>query len=379
MSATRVLQLICPAGFYGAERWILALANNLDPQRVRCDLAVTRETSGPIEIAERFATRDGAVFELPMHGRFDPAIIGRLCRLIRERDIDIIHSHGYKADILGLIAARRTGIRALSTPHGFENSDDWKLRLYLWLGSRTFRHFDAVAPLSPQLCEDVIGYGARAERVHCINNGVDLTEVEAVCDDPAPGPEKTGPRIGYIGQLIGRKNIDALIEVFDHLWRDHPGAELCLIGDGDDRARLEARAAALPSGERIRFLGFRDDRLAWLKTFDCFAMTSTLEGIPRCLMEAMAMGVPVSAYRIPGIDRLIRSGENGLLAPLHDTDTLLEHWRTLLLDPQTRQTLVDQARQRVLRHFSAERMAEEYGDLYDDLLSGPAGARKRHV
>ena len=108
----RVLQFITPAGFYGAERWVLALANNIDKEHVVCDLAVTRE--GPAQdlaLAEYYPTDSGQqVHYLDMKGRFDPSVVKQLCQVIRDRGIDVIHTHGYKSDILGLIAARRTGI-----------------------------------------------------------------------------------------------------------------------------------------------------------------------------------------------------------------------------------------------------------------------------
>ena len=120
MTRINVLQFITPAGFYGAERWVLALANNIDTTTVNCDLAVTRENADQdLTVAEQYPTSEGQkVHYLDMNGRFDARVIKELCRVIRERNIHIIHTHGYKSDILGLIAARRTGIKCVSTPHG---------------------------------------------------------------------------------------------------------------------------------------------------------------------------------------------------------------------------------------------------------------------
>lgn len=367
--AVKVLQLICPTGFYGAERWILTLGKNLDKAKVQCDLAVTVEPGLPeLELEKQYRLLVGTTHKLQMKGRFDVGVIFRLCSLIRKEGYQIIHTHGYKSDILGLIAARLTGIRALSTPHGFENADDWKLKAYIGMGNHFLKWFDQVAPLSDQLCNDMNTIGVRHSKVRYIQNGVDLDEVEQHRIDPKQLP-KSRRRVGFIGQMISRKNIFDLLDIFDDIASRHDNVELKLLGDGDQRPALEARARTLASRDRIEFLGFRDDRLEWLKSFDLFAMTSTLEGIPRCLMETMAMGVPVAAYKIPGIDQLVFHDETGLLAELGDRNTLTRHWEALLFDAQCASRIADSARNYVLDNFSGRRMAQEYDRLYRDMLA----------
>ena len=132
MGKINVLQFICPSGFYGAEMWILALAKHLNPSRVRCQLVITREAGDQnIEVINRFKSLGLQAHQLKMHGRFDPIAIIGLRKLIRREKIQIIHTHGYKSDILGLFAARISGIKALATPHGFENAKDPKLQLFI--------------------------------------------------------------------------------------------------------------------------------------------------------------------------------------------------------------------------------------------------------
>ena len=107
-----ILQFICPTGFYGAERWVLALARHLPKDQIRCDLAVTLEhNSKDLKLVKKYRQDYGEAFEIPMSNRFDLGVIKKLVSLIKERDIDIIHSHGYKSDILGIIAARKAGVK----------------------------------------------------------------------------------------------------------------------------------------------------------------------------------------------------------------------------------------------------------------------------
>lgn len=346
----------------------MALARYL-PADVSCDLAVTHEAENQdLKLVREYRSQAlGDVFELPMRHRFDTRVVTELAGLLVDEQIDVIHTHGYKSDILGIVAARRAGIPCLVTPHGFENARDLKLRFFIWAGCRALRHADAVAPLSRQLGDDARAAGVAEERLHYIQNGVDLGEVEAERKRPKPATEGKR-RIGFIGQLISRKNVAELLRIFDRIHSERGGdVELLLLGDGGERVALEALAKTLGSHGDIHFLGFREDRLALLHSFDLFTMTSSLEGIPRCLMEACAMGVPVAAYGIPGVDQLLEHDQTGLLAAPGDSDTLGTHWLRILNDSELAARLGAKARLFVQEHYSAHRMAREYTALFHRL------------
>ena len=367
-----VLQFTCPDGFYGAERWILALAKNLDDEIINCGLAITVEpNSENQEIAQHYRALGKEVIEVGMNSRFDITVIYKLCKLVKSRNIDIIHSHGYKSDILGLIVARLTGIRALTTPHGFVDVSDWKLRMYYNVGNRFFKWFDVVAPLSEQLCLDVEEFGVPKSKIKYIRNGVDLDEVEAVRANAecTLEKEKGVKRVGFIGQITRRKNVFDILDVFENMHSKYGKLELVLLGDGEQREELQNYANKLNSGLSIKFLGFQDNRLEWLRTFDIFVITSTLEGIPRCLMEAMAMGVPVAAYNIPGVDQLITHGDTGLLAPLGDKQELSDCWEKILYKENYAKEISDSAKSYMHDKFSGKRMAQDYTDLFQEMVA----------
>ena len=106
----------------------------------------------------------------------------------------------------------------------------------------------------------------------------------------------------------------------------------------------------------------------YLKDMDLFVMTSRDEGIPRCLMEAMGMEVPVAAYDIPGVDQLVTHNKTGLLAEFGDIDTLSEYWIQLLTNQKMAKNLAKEGRIFVNYRFSARRMAEEYCALFSNIL-----------
>ncbi|MEP0355645.1 MAG: glycosyltransferase [Paraglaciecola sp.] len=362
-----VLQFICPTGFYGAERWVLALSKHLDANVVRSDLAVTMEPGQkPLELAKEYKKLNLPCHTINMKSKFDLSAVDKMVELIKKENIHIVHTHGYKSDIIGVWAAKKAGIPSVVTPHGFENAKDFKLRLFIWLGCQAMKFATKVVPLSQQLLDDVLSMGVARSKSLYIQNGVDLSEVEATIAPKRDDSEEK--RIGFVGQMISRKNIFDILDIFEQLHKKYPNTKLVLLGDGDARSELESYSKTLSCQSKIEFLGFRDDRLLLLKSFDLFVMTSTLEGIPRCLMEATAAGIPVAAYNIPGIDQLIEHQKTGLLAPLGEKETLQSYWEELLFNQEYADELSTNAKEYVYEHYSAHRMAKEYTKLFNELV-----------
>lgn len=371
MANVRVLQFITPAGFYGAERWVVALANNANHSGVTHDLAVTKESPDhDLSVAAAYPADAGEVHYLDMRGRFDWQVVKKLVNVIRARNIDVIHTHGYKSDILGLFAARLAGIKCVSTPHGFSGNVGFKLAAFIRLGTFMLRFFDRVVPLSEELMDDMKRFNVPVEKTVFIRNGVDLKEIdETIAVLKARATDGGGARsLGFIGQMIPRKGVPHLLQAFDLLYAKNSDLKLQLIGDGRQRNELELQAKALASDKAIEFLGFRSDRLELLSRFTLFVMTSSLEGIPRCMMEAMAIGVPVVAFDIPGVDQLVEHEVTGLLAPLGDVPALAACCQRLLDDPGFAKRLAGNARTKIDQMYSARRMADEYENLFRQLL-----------
>jgi glycosyltransferase involved in cell wall biosynthesis len=364
----RVLQLGGPMGLYGAERWILALIGHLPADRIESIVGTIKDAPGPAPALCEEAARRGfgtVVFEAP--GRISAPAIGALRRFIRERNVDVLHTHFYKSDLLGRLAVRGTGCRIVSTPHGWSTNAGLKLQAYETLDRLAFYAFDAVCPLSQDLYDGLARWPGLARRLTLITNAVDVSEVDAAAPGlPVPGEHRPAGRfvVGYIGQLIPRKCVDDLLRAFATLTVP---AQLWVIGDGPQRPALEALAQSLGAADRVRFLGYRNDRLALLKSCDAFVLPSRLEGIPRCVLEAMAAAVPVVGSDIPGTRSLVRHGDTGLLFPVGDVEALAAHLRRLAADVPARRRLGQTASDFVRAEYSAQRMADRYADLFESL------------
>jgi glycosyltransferase involved in cell wall biosynthesis len=374
----RVLQLGSPNGLFGAERWILALVRHLPRDRVESLVGVVRDdpAAGRAPLLARAEALGLESVEVDAPGRLSVAAVAGLRRLIRERAIDILHTHFYKTTILGAFAVRGTGCRLLATPHGWNTDAGLKLQAYEWAERLAFARADAVAPLSVELERGLARLPWLRERLTLIPNGVDLDEVTAsddVADEVRDARAAGAFVVGYVGQLIGRKRVDTLIDAFAAM--HVPDKRLFVVGDGPDRTALERRAHEAGLGGQVTFTGFRDDRLSLLRGFDAIVLPSLLEGIPRCLMEAMAAGVAMVATDIEGTRELVEHQTTGLLFPPGQAAMLAAHLDTLAGDPDLRDRLVRAARHRVETRFSGAAMAGRYLELFQTLAADGTALR----
>lgn len=366
----RVLQFAYGTSLYGAERGVLALIRHLDVGEVETILVCIRDAASPdlplVDEAARlgFTTLvlDGSRWTLVSSLR-------SLRRAIRAHGIDVVHSHGIRQDLISLLATRGLRCRTLSTPHGWGARGSPKEKLYDAVHRALFAGFDAVAPLSQGLVDSLRPVPIAPTRIHLIPNGIDLAEVESATPLPGrlPGQSSSADLvIGYVGQLLPRKGVDVLLRALSLL--DGPAGWCCLIvGDGPSRGELERRAAALGLGERVRFLGFRSDRLRLVKRFDLCILPSYLEGMPRALLEALAAGIPCLGSRIPGIVELLEDGVSGVTFPAGDAERLAQAIRLGLRDRATAARLAAAGRDRVYARHSAIAMARAYQALYEKL------------
>lgn len=365
------MQLGGSADMFGAERWILALGKHLPTEEVEVTVGVIQDVPGCQAPLSAHAERAGLrTFVIEAFGKLSLSAIPKLRGHIREYRIDVLHTHGYKTDILGALAVRGTDCLLVTTPHGWSVGSGPKLQFYEALDRVSFAAFDAVVPLSDSLAGGLARLPWLGRRLRVIHNGVDLGEISASTEvDRRLAAVKTqGARVyGYVGQLIQRKRLDTLIRAFALCAGD--AHRLYLIGDGPQRVELEALADSLGLSDRVVFTGFQEDRLRFLRGFDVVVLPSVLEGIPRCLMEAMAASIPVIASNIDGNRALVKHGETGLLFEAGDYHALASCLADLEENPGLGQRLALAGRDLVTRRFSASRMAGEYMDLYRELLA----------
>ena len=365
----KVLQLGSPTGLYGAERWILALIKHLNPEKVESIVGVIKDGPGLEVPLSKEAEKSGFrihIFEA--QGKINFSVIKQLKQFILENKIDILHTHFYKTDILGLFATMGTPCKIISTPHGWTQNPDLKLRIYEIIDRMLFPFHDAVAPLSKKMLQPLEKMPGLTKKLHLIENAVDVTEVASekkIAYELLEWKERSFFIIGYIGRLVTGKGLDILFHALTKLkelnWK------LAIIGEGEEESYLKNLAEELNIADKITFFGFRPDRLLFLNGFDVFVLPSRSEGTPRSVMEAMAAKIPVIASDIPGCRNLIIENQTGLLFPLDSTNKLVEKIILTARNASQNDKMTLNAFDLILQNFSAQRMAVAYEDLFKTL------------
>lgn len=342
----RVAHFISTNGVYGAERWILALLRYIDNS-----LIIVPSTSNTALLAE--AEKLGIQTRvLNVKGNFAlPSFIRGLNRIIKKEKIKILHTHGYKADIIGLAAARLSNIKIISTPHGWSTNADTKLKFYEALDKQILRFFDLVIPHTKFFKKTL----PHLKKTIWIDNFVDLKTI--------PKPKKGDPKlITYIGQLIERKRVQDLISALSYL----PDHKLQIIGDGPLNSKLRQLATKLNIQDRIEFKGFRNDRLELLNKSQILVLPSLMEFIPRCVMEAMAMKKAIICTDIPGNKPLINK-DTGILVPERSPKDIADAIDLLTNNRNKLNKLGVAASEHIKQSFSAETAADKFKAIYRSL------------
>ncbi|MBW2978454.1 glycosyltransferase [Candidatus Woesearchaeota archaeon] len=351
----KVAHFICTDGLYGAERWILGLLRHSN----KINSLLICPNSSDLTLLEEAKKQSIKTKILDVKGKycfFD--FINQLSNLLNQEQINILHTHGYKADILGYFSAKKAGIKVISTPHGWcPKEGGLKLRIYESLDKFILGFFDRVIPLSEGLRKTF--KHIKKTKVKVINNFVDL--------DSIPKPKKGNPKlITFIGRLVESKRIQDLIISLKYV--QDKNIKLQIIGNGIKKKELIKLTKKFNLQDKIRFLGYRNDALELLNKSGIFILPSLSEGTPRSLMEAMAMKKAVIGTDISGIRVLIKDKETGFLVPVKSPKRIAEAIEFLLNNPKKAREIAENGKRLIEQGFSAAKIAKEYEEVYSNIL-----------
>lgn len=358
----RVLQLISSGGMYGAEAVILNLARGLNASGHHSTLGVF--ANGDVQLHHVALANHLESHVLPCAGQFDPGMLKQLRELVREHNIDVVHAHGYKADVYAYVAFRGTRTALVSTCHNWLNTD-LKVRAYGALDRFVLRRFSAVAVVSKALATTLEGAGLDATKLQLIPNGIDVVPFQeaARAQTPAAGFGRA-LRVGLIGRLSPEKGIDLFLQAAALVLREQTHVQFLIAGDGPEHANLEALATQLGIAQSVSFLGRSDRMPELLASLDLVVSASRFEGLPMTILESMASGRPIVATAVGEIPTVLNSGSAGMLVPPDDTSALAQAMLTLLRNAELRQTYSLEAARRVMAHYSARQMTAQYLKMY---------------
>jgi glycosyltransferase involved in cell wall biosynthesis len=384
MSAVRILELRSVRGTGGGpEKTILMGAALSDPDRFAITVCYIRDARDSIfAIGDRpEAVRLDYVEVLERHS-MDTAIWPALRRLVRDRRIDIVHSHEYKTDLLAWLLSRTDSIVPLATVHGWTGSSTRERLLYYPVDKRLLSRFPRVIAVSSQIRRELERAGADPVRITVLLNAIDPERFSRDRSRTAPirhafgiGTDETV--IGAVGRLEVQKRFDLLLEAFASIRKSRAGLRLLVAGDGSQRPVLEAQARCLGLDPSRTFCGHCDDIAGFHHALDVFVQSSTYEGTPNAVLEAMALETPVVATDAGGTSEVVRDGIEGIIVPPGDPRALARAIEQVLQDRPAAHRRAALARTRVEDELSFRARTAALERTYLELAERKTRARGR--
>lgn len=370
----KILHLISSGGMYGAEAVILNLSHTLNESSHDSVVAVfANSTNLNMEFYERASGEGIETRLIPCSGQMDRSAITRLRELVANTGADIVHAHGFKADIYAWLALRSKAIPLVSTCHTWYDHDA-KVTLYGKLDRFVLRRYAAVVSVSNSVTERLLRAGVRLDKVHMIGNGIDMRPFEgAKLLRRARSSNECAPTVGVVARLSPEKGIDIFLHAAQRVLREIPTAKFIVVGDGPERARLESLMEELGLRDSLSLAGRRDDMPSVYASFDLLVSSSRHEGLPMAILEGMASGLPCVATAVGDVPKIIQDGECGFLVSAGDIESLSARVIELLQHTSLRRQLGDAAQKRVEEEFSARRMATRYLNVYRHVLADRNG------
>lgn len=367
----RVLDLRDSPWVDGPGRTILDTASLVDAQRYRIVVGTfSGATHGEHAYLNEAVRRGLETYAIRERRSLDWEVLNQVMRWCRNHAVDIIHTHDFRSDLYGVIAARRLGIPAVSTCHGWI-ANDFKGRLYTRIDKYLLRLFDRVIVVSARMRDHLLGLGIPAQRISVVQNALIVENYRPDRGDRSLRREWGIPEqdkvIGNIGRLSPEKRQDLFLRAAAALLRDTPGLRFVLIGIGPDEQALRRLAVELGIADKVIFAGYRSDMQNVYNNLDLVVQSSSTEGMPNVVLEALLMRVPVVATDVGGTAEIVVDGASGRLIPPNDLDALTAGMREALTDPHCAAAWVEAGERRIRDCFSHSVRLQRIMAVYDQV------------
>ena len=367
-----ILHTIETSGPGGAETLLLQLATRLDRARFRSLVLLNQKGW----LLDQLTAHGVATTVVEWHAWHDFRLPRAMARLVRDEHVDLIHSHLPDQNFYSCLVGSWTGCKTLVTYHGATELVRARRRrgaFKLWVVRRTAWTVVVVCDYVGRMLSE---FSFPPEKITRIYNGIDPAEFS--------GPQRSSLKeelgfpadvklIGMVANVRQTKGHDYFIRAARKVANTHSEARFLAVGEVDERLGKGLRnlVRQLDLQDRFFFLGFRQDIPNILSNLDVFVLSSTSEGFPLVVLEAMAAGKPVVVTRSGGPDEIIEDGHDGFLVPVADADALAGRIGELLQRPDLSATLAREAQLKIARRFSIGQMIREYEALYQRHI-GPA-------
>lgn len=369
---SRILHLIASDSIGGPEKQLLHHARDAREAEYEVILGSFQDDPQPSELLS-VASRYG-IETVSVPGGIRPGLVDDLTKYLRTADIDLLCTHGYKANVVGHFAAKHANVAWVPFVRDF-TSETWQVTLYERLERSLLVRSPWVVCVSPAQARELgrLRRGRRAPLV--IQNAVLAPRDTGLSQEPVPSREELGfsPRtfvFGAAGRFNREKGHRVLLHAFSLLQKMLPGQpmEVLLLGEGREENALRAQARRLGIEARVCFAGFQRRPAAWMKVMNCLVQPSLTDGTPNSVLEAMLLGIPVIATDTGGIPDVIDAGETGLLVEPDSPVALAEAMKKMVRSSTLRSQLAAEAKYRVAKEFSPTRQRELLEMLYSTMM-----------
>jgi len=381
MSKIRVMQLIAPLSMAGAERVVQTMARNLDSERFENSICTfvnhRRSTNSFTEAIQKQGLRLDKIL-LRRHLEWQP--VRDLVNLARFRKIDIFHSHGYRADVMGIIASRFLGIPTVSTVHGWNASrskwslSEYKMLFYDKLDLFALRRFDRIIAVSENTARALETKIEVAEKLEVIPNTLDPAgydiDPERMRIRDRLGIDPSTKVVGFLGRFSREKGLFQLLDAVPTILEKMPNCRFLLAGGGPLARVLRERCSVLGVSDKVHVLDEINYVCGFYESLDLFVLPSLTEGMPMALLEAQFFGLPIIASRVGGIPEIIAPGENGLLVEPDDTGGLARSITKILENDSLARSMGKVNHLRFKGNNHVRKWASRYESIYSSLVKG---------
>jgi len=362
------MQIISDLPVGGAENLLLGLLPKL-LSRYEVQVCCIRERG---VLAPEFERAGIPVAVKYFKGRWHPASLYRLASYMREQRIDIVHTHMYRPNISGVLAAKLAGIPIIISH--IHSLNHWDTTRQLHMDARVARFRDKIIMVSEVIRKSYISRTkVAAKKCTVIYNGIDLAGYEAGAFVPLPKEElgigRQDKVVGIVARLSPEKDHVTFIQAARRIKNDLSNVKFLIVGPDEAKLlpRLKKMSVDLGLADDIIFMGLRSDIPRILSLLDVSVLSSTREGFPIILLESMAAGAPMAATDVGGNAEAIADGKTGFLAPPKSPELLAEAILKILRNPEVAASMKQAALQRA-KSFTLDTMVRKIEALYEELL-----------
>jgi len=311
-----------------------------------------------------------------------PRSITEIARKLQGGDFALLHTHEYRSDLIGGIAAKLTGVPVVASVRGYTDRT-LPLRLYKHMDLLALRWFDRVLPVADHVRRQLLAAGLPGQRVTTLYDAIDP---RSFCVDQDTDPIQLRRKLGLndsskvvsmIGRLSSEKGHRYLLKGASQILARFPETHFLIAGEGPERDRLESLATSLGIDHTVSFLGYRSDVATIMAASDVVVLASLTEGCPNVLIEAMSLGRPVVATAVGGVPEIVRHGETGLLVPPRDANAIARAVLEFLSNSTQARQLGSNGQEVMMREFHIDVLARKLASVYRELLGQHAMARSK--